>query len=60
MKFLRHMVKAHFWFVKASRSYAGGFNPRFPMQWPKAWLRFMWFTTRDYQYFGHIPFPSVP
>jgi hypothetical protein len=41
-------VANHRFFVRESRSYAGGWNPRFPMQYPRAYVRFMWFSLRDW------------
>ncbi len=55
MKTLRLMWQCHRFFVRESRSYAGGWNPRFPLQWPKAWLRFMWFSFRDRHWMSPVP-----
>ncbi len=48
MTLLKHMLHCHRFFVRESRSYAGGWNWRFPTQYPRAYVRFMWFSVRDY------------
>lgn len=47
-RFVRNLWQSHCFFVRVSRSYAGGWNPRFPTQYPRAWVRFMWFSICDY------------
>lgn len=42
----------HRWFCRESRSYVGPYTWRTRLQWPRAWLRFMWFSRHD-------PLPSL-
>ncbi len=51
MKTLRYLWQKHCWFVVASREYAGGWNARFPTQWFRAWVRFMWFSWQDRHFY---------
>ena len=44
---LRHMIRCHLWFVRESRSYAGGWNRRTLRQYPAAWFRFMRYSWGD-------------
>ena len=37
----------HVWFVRESRSYVGPYTWRTRLQFPSAWLRFMWYSLRD-------------
>ncbi len=45
--FLRHLWGCHCFFVEMRRPYTGGWSPRFPQRYAKAYLRFMALSLRD-------------
>lgn len=52
MKLIAEIIKSHRFFVRESRAYAGGWNWKFPTQYPRAYVRFMWFSVRDHFRYG--------